>query len=145
MSEEMIRRTTELMREQTHSYHRLTSNCEQLIVALARGNPEQLENLTRTGERELLTIRSRLLQITSTLTTFAQARTSAPTRAPISPETRRNFEVASQALIQAAQAFQLVRQRSASLAANGTVFAHACLEACGGLATRYTSSYGKRR
>jgi hypothetical protein len=38
-----------------------------------------------------------------------------------------------------------VRQRTASLAANGTVFAHACLEACGGQATRYTSSYARRR
>ena len=106
MSDQVIQRAAELMREQAAAYRRLNSLCEQLTVALVRGEAEQIEAMTRTSEAELLSLRARLAQITSTLSSFAAARAAGPNQLPISAEVRTTFESASNDLIAMARTFQ---------------------------------------
>ncbi|MEW6737072.1 MAG: hypothetical protein AB1489_37645 [Acidobacteriota bacterium] len=140
MVDNLIERIAKLMREQAAAYQRLKLFCERLAVALTRGEPEAIESLTRSGEAELLSMRARLAQITSSLSSFATIQD----RPAISSETRKIFEEASQELLSSAREFQQTRQRAAALAINGVVFAGACIEMCGVQPTTYRAPYVRR-
>lgn len=144
MSDQVIQRAAELMREQAAAYRRLNSLCEQLTVALVRGEAEQIEAMTRTSEAELLSLRARLAQITSTLSSFATARAAGPNQSPISAEVRTAFESASNDLITMARNFQRTRARAAALAFNGISFSGAFIEMCGVQPTTYGAPYARR-
>jgi hypothetical protein len=144
MLTELIDRAAELMREQAAAYARLDSLCNQLVAALVRGAPETVESLTRAGESEMLKMRARLVQITATLTSFAEARAKSPDTGSISNEVRSKFEIASQELLQAARKFQVNQSRAAALAANGASFVTACIETCGVPPTTYRAPYARR-
>lgn len=144
MPDQVVHRAAELMREQATAYRRLNSVCEHLGAALVRGEPEQIESLTRAAEGELLNLRARLAQITSALTSFASMRAAAPDRTPVSPEVRAAFESASNDLIAMARDFQRARARTAALAINGAAFAGACIEMCGVQPTTYGAPYMRR-
>jgi hypothetical protein len=144
MPDRIINRAADLMREQATAYRRLKAACDLLAAALVRGDPEQIETLTRTGEKELLGLRSRLAQITSTLSSFAALRASAPDKTPVSEDVRGSFETASKELISRARDFQSVHGRTAALAINGIAFAGVCIEMCGVQPTTYNGPYGRR-
>ncbi len=144
MSENLVNLAIEMMKEQAVAYRRLCATSEQLVIALVRGEPAQIEVLTRTGERELLSMRARLAQLTATLTSFAQLRASTPNPTPVSPQTRAAFETASKELTAMAEAFQRSRQRAAILAVNGMAFASATIEMCGVQPTTYHAPYVRR-
>jgi hypothetical protein len=144
MLTELINRAADLMHEQAASYTRLDSVCGQLISALVRGAPEVVESLTRAGESELLRMRARLVQITSTLTSFAEARARSNDSGSIGNEARLKFEAASQELLNAAHKFQVTQARAAALAANGASFVTACIETCGVPPTTYRAPYARR-
>lgn len=144
MPDRVINRASELMREQAVSYRRLNSICEHLTTALVRGEQEQIESLTRAGEKELLSMRSRLAMITSALSSFASMRAASPDRTPVSEEVRANFESASNELISVARDFQRNRSRASMLAINGLAFAGACIEMCGVQPTTYNAPYVRR-
>jgi hypothetical protein len=140
----LIYRASELMQQQAAAYRRFNLICERLAAALIRGDLEQIEALTRSGEGELLGLRSRLAQLTSTLTSFAARRSSAADCSPVSPEARAAFESASNELMMRARAFQQTRARVAALATNGVAFATACIEMCGVQPTTYSAPYVRR-
>lgn len=133
------------MREQAAAYRQLEVATGQLSAALVRGAPEAIESLTRAGEGELLRMRSRLLQIMSALTRFADARAAQSNEAlKIAPEARREFEEASSELMRAADAFEKTRARASVLATGGASFASACIERCGVPPTTYRAPYSRR-
>lgn len=132
------------MQEQTAAYGRLEAASAQLGVALVRGEPSEIESMTRAGESELLKMRSRLLQLMSTLTAFADACAAAPETSKLTHETRAAFESASSELTRAARSFARTRSRSAALANNGSTFAAACIETCGIQPVTYRAPYARR-
>jgi hypothetical protein len=142
MADELINQAAELMREQARAYRRLDSACAQLATALASGLPETISALVRAGEAELLSMRSRLIRLMSSLTSFADSRASSP--APISGEARAAFAQASNELMQAASDFQRTRKRAAALANNGSVFAAVSIEMCGIPPVTYRAPYTRR-
>jgi hypothetical protein len=144
MSDKVIQRAAELMREQAAAYRRLNSLGEQLSVALVHGEVEQIESMTRTAEAELLSLRARLAQITTTLSSFAATRAATPNQTPISAEVRATFEESSNELIVTARNFQRTRARAAALAVNGGAFAGAFIAMCGVQPTTYGAPYARR-
>jgi hypothetical protein len=144
MSDQVIHRAAELMKEQAAAYRRLNLLCEQLTAALMRGEVEQIESLTRANEAELLTLRARLAQITAALSSFAAARAAGGQPTPVSAEARSAFESASTDLIAMARNFQRARARAAALAVNGVSFAGAFIEMCGVPPTTYGAPYARR-
>jgi hypothetical protein len=144
MSDDLIRRAAELMREQAAAYARLEAATAQLGAALVGSTPEQIESLTRAGEVELLKMRARLVQVMAALGAFADARAQAATRPPVGREAREAFEAASNNLMQAARQFERTRRRAAALANSGASFASACIEVCGVPPTTYRAPYARR-
>lgn len=131
MHDELIRKIAELMREQANAYGRLTSAMTQLVVALVGGQPENIEALARTGESELLKMRSRLLQITAALTGFADARARETEKSLLGADARDEFETAAKSLLDAARKFEKVSGRAANLALGGSSFATTLIQTCG--------------
>jgi citrate synthase len=144
MPSQLILKAAELMHDQAAAYKRLDSLCQQLSVALVRGAPEPIESLTRTGESELLKMRSRLGQIVSTLTAFAEKRGNSQERSPIDSDARASFEAASKELMEAAESFRRTTKKSVALSRSGSSFASNCIEMCGVPPTTYRSSYTSR-
>jgi hypothetical protein len=132
------------MREQAAAYRRLTSLCDKLAAALVRGVPEQIESLTGPAERELLSIRARLAQITIALSNFAAERKASGAR-PVSAETKTDFESASQELHEAAAEYLISHRRAALLTVNGIAFATPCLEMFGLQSTVYRAPLSRPR
>lgn len=137
MHNELIQQVADLMREQTTAFTRLDSTANQLTAALVRGEPSIIESLTRAGETELLRMRSRLLDITSTLTTFAEIRMKQTEKSPLNPEAREQFEIAAKSLIDIAKGFQKSSTRAANLAIGGSSFTSECVQMCGIPPTTY--------
>ena len=131
MHDELIRKVADLMNEQAVAYGRLQSATIQLSVALVGGKPDNIEALARTGEAELLKMRSRLLQITAALTNFADARGREIEKAPLNPEAREQFELAARILLEAARKFEKIVGRTANLALGGSSFATTLIQTCG--------------
>ncbi len=132
------------MREQADAYGRLEAACQQLASALVRGEPSVIESLVRAGESEMLRMRSRLVQITLSLTAFADARSQASEPRPVAADARAAFESASKKLFEAARSFQTIQRRAESLARGGSTFATACIEFCGVPPTTYRAPYVRR-
>ena len=147
MPDSLITRAAALMQEQAAAYTRLDAACVHLAAALVRGVPEQIESLTRAGESELLRMRSRLFEITMTLSLFADKRAAANEAnrsASVTPEARTAFESASAELLAAAHAFERTQARTAAIAVSGSTFAAACLETCGVPPMTYRAPYTRR-
>jgi hypothetical protein len=145
MPSNLINKAADLMSEQAQAYHRLDSVSKQLSSALVRGTPETIESLVRTGESELLRMRSRLVQIITALTSFADSRAAATEEnAALDPQARNSFETASAELMRAAREFQRTRQIASSLSLGGASFASAFIETCGVPPMTYRAPYSRR-
>ena len=108
MQDDLIQKVADLMNEQLEAYARLESVTAQLSAVLTRGEPSGIESLTRAGESELLRMRSRLLEITSALTNFAEFRAVQTEKTPLATEIREQFEAAAKKLLEAARSFQKI-------------------------------------
>lgn len=139
MHNDLIKKISGLMSEQASAYTRLESATAQLSAALVRGEPELIESLSRTGEIELTRMRSRLLEITSALTDFAELRAQESEKKPLDESTRDAFDAAAKGLLEAARKFQNISNRVANLAVNGSSFASACIQSCGVLPSTYSA------
>lgn len=144
MPDDFIQHAARLMREQANAYRQLNSATEMLAAALVNGAPALIASVTRAGESDLFKMRSRLVQIVSTLTAFSDQRAQSEQTIPISAEARSTFETASAELMEAARTFERTRRRTASLANNGAGFYAACIESCGVLPTTYRAPYARR-
>ena len=131
MQDDLIRKVANLMTEQIESYSRLESATAQLTAALVRGETNSIESLTRAGEAELLRMRSRLLEITSALTNFAEIRAAQVEKSPLPTDVREKFEGSAKKLLESARSFQKAASRASSLAVGGSSFASACIQMCG--------------
>lgn len=139
MHDDLIQKISNLMSEQAAAYARLESATAQLSAALVRGEPDIIESLTRTGDAELLRMRSRLLEITSALTEFAELRAQEAEKRPLDTAVREAFDAAAKSLIDSARQFQKISARVAGLAINGSSFASACIQNCGVLPSTYSA------
>ena len=131
MQNDLVKKVAALMNEQSSAYSRLETATAQLAAALVRGEPNVVESLTRAGETELTRMRSRLLEITSALTAFAEYRASLAEKTPLDADVRDEFDRAAQSLLEAARRFKLAATQAATLANGGSSFANACIQMCG--------------
>lgn len=131
MQQDLIKKIADLMAAQASSYASLESLTVQLVAALTRCEPHEIETLSRAGESALVKMRSRLLEITSALTLFAELRTSNPEPAGLDPQTREVFESAANGLVESARRYEKLSGRASSLALAGSSFAAAGIQTCG--------------
>lgn len=137
MQNDLIKKVAVLMTEQAAGYERLESATQNLSNALVQGNTNLIESLTKTGEAELTRMRSRLLEITSTLTNFAASRASQSESDPLTAEVRDEFDNAAKNLLEVAQKYETLAAKTTSLAVSGSSFAVACIQTCGIPPTTY--------
>lgn len=137
MQDELIKKVSRLMTEQTAAYTSLESLMQKLIVALTATEPCAIESISKAGETELFRMRSRLVEITSSLTAFADMRNDAVEVLPLCTETREEFESAAGDLLKKANSFESLAGRAASLALGGMSFAAAGIQVCGVPPTTY--------
>lgn len=139
MQDQLIQEVAVLMSEQSESYKRLESATKKLSVALTQGEPNNIEKITRDGETELLQMRSRLLEITSKLTAFAEARALQPENPPLEKSVREQFEESAKTLLEIAKEFERLTLKATNLALSGSSFATACIQFCGLPPTTYNA------
>lgn len=139
MQDDLIRKIATLMAEQSAAYTSLESLTGQLIASLTTCEPNRIESLSRAGETELFRMRSRLLEITSLLTDFADLKAKQTEHTPIDPPTRDEFEKSANALLDVARQFQKTVGRATSLALSGSSFAAANIQQCGVPPTTYAA------
>jgi hypothetical protein len=139
----LVADATRLMNEQAADFGKLEAACQRLSQALTQGEPSAIDALTRAGEVELLQMRARLVRIIQSLTSFAQARSSAPEANKLTPEQRAEFESASSELLNAARRFQRTRETAVALTTHGSTFATACIEFCGIQPSTYNGPYSR--
>jgi hypothetical protein len=139
MQDEIIRNVANLMTEQTAAYSSLESLTNQLIGALTRCEPNQIESMARAGETEMFRMRARLLEITSALTGFAEFRSKQTESVPLDPASREKFEIAVADLLAIARTFYTLAERATSLAVHGSSFAAAGIQNCGVSPTTYSA------
>ena len=139
MQDELIRKVAGLMAEQASAYSRLESATSQLTAVLTSGDPAKIESLTRAGEAELTRMRSRLLEITTSLTRFAEHRAAQDSRTPLDADARSQFEASAKHLLENARRFQRVSKRATSLARNGSSLATVSIQMCGISPSTYSS------
>ncbi len=137
MQDDLIRKIARLMTEQTAAYASLESLTAKLISVMTSGEPNSVEALSRAGETELFRMRSRLLEITSALTEFAEIRSSQTEPAPLDAEAREQFESAANKLLELARSFEKTAGRATTLALGGSSFAAAGIQMCGVPPTTY--------
>ncbi len=137
MQDQLIVKVAVLMSEQSAAYARLESATNQLSAALLRGEPPTIEALTRTGDAELLRMRSRLLEITAALTTFAELRAAQTEKRQLDATAREQFEAAAKNLLEAARKFQKLAVLIKNLALGGSSYSTACIQMCGVPPTTY--------
>ena len=125
------------MTEQAAAYSRLESATAQLTATLVSGEPDKIESLTKAGETELLRMRSRLLEITSALTNFAELRANQAERTALETDAREQFDEAAKKLLENARSFQKAAGRATGLALAGSSFSTACIQMCGLPPTTY--------
>jgi hypothetical protein len=147
MQSDLIQKIARLMTEQAAAYTSLESLTSHLITALTRCEPNSIETLSRAGETELFRMRSRLLEITSALTGFAEMRANQTgDTLPLDTETRESFETAANKLLEMARHFEKTAGRATSLAHGGSSYANANIQMCGVPPTTYRPpvlNYGK--
>lgn len=139
MQDDLIRKVANLMSEQSAAYKSLESATTQLSAVMMRGEVSMVETLSKAGEKELLKMRSRLLEITSALTEFAEMRARQAERTPLDTEAREQFENAAKNLLETAKSYQKIAGRASSLALGGSSFATACIQMCGLPPTTYNA------
>lgn len=139
MQNEIIQNVAVLMSEQTENYAELKETTQELSKALIAGDPIKIEVLTRNGESKLLQMRSRLVEIASSLTSFAESRASQEENLPLEDTIREQFESAAQNLLELAREFQTLVKQATDLAHAGSSFATACIQTCGLPATTYNA------
>ncbi len=127
------------MNEQTVAYDRLEEITQDLSNALIKGEPVKVETLTRDGESDLLNMRTRLAEIASTLTKFAELRTTQPDTTPLDIKIREQFEKSAKDLLEIARNFQALASKATNLALGGSSFATACIQTCGLPPTTYNA------
>lgn len=137
MQDELIQKVANLMNEQLAAYARLESATAQLSAVLTRGEATAIESLTRAGESELLRMRSRLLEITSSLTKFAELRAGQTEKISLAADVREQFEAAAKKLLESARSFQKVAARASALAIGGSSLSTSCIQMCGIPPTTY--------
>lgn len=137
MQDELINKVANLMTEQTDAYNRLQRTTNELQTALINSELIKIEKLTREGESELLWMRSRLLEITSELTKFAEYRATQNEKRPLAPNIREAFDTSAKNLLEIAKEFKSLTSRAAGLALGGSSFATACIQVCGVPASTY--------
>lgn len=137
MHDDLIQKVAGLMTEQLEAYARLESATAQLSAVLTKGDANSIESLTRAGESELLRMRSRLLEITSALTKFAEMRGGQTEKTPLATDVREQFEASAKKLLDSARSFQKVAARASALAVGGSSFSTACIQMCGVPPTTY--------
>jgi len=137
MQDELIEKASFLMKAQTEAYAQLESTTERLSNALITGEPVIIENLTREGETDLLCMRSRLAEIASILSEFAQMRVDQSEKVSLKTDIREQFEESAQGLLEVAQNFRDIAFKAANLALGGSSFATACIQTCGLPPTTY--------
>lgn len=137
MQEELILKIANLMTEQSAAFRSLENVTNQLNGALVRCEPNSIESLSRAGESELMRMRSRLLEITTSLSAFSDLNRQENAPQKITPDTREKFEAAANTLLDCARDFQKLNQRGANLALAGSSFATACIQICGVPASTY--------
>lgn len=131
MQEELILKIANLMTEQSFGFRSLENVTNQLNAALVRSEPNAIENLSRAGETELMRMRSRLLEITNSLTAFSELNRQENAPNKIGAEVREKFETAANNLLDSAKNYQKINNRAANLALGGSSFATACIQICG--------------
>ena len=127
------------MAEQSAAYTSLDSLTGHLISSLKQCDPNSIESLSRAGESELFRMRSRLLEITSLLTNFADIKAGQTEPTPIDTDTREQFEKSANALLERARLFEKTVGRATSLALSGSSFAAANIQMCGVPPTTYAA------
>ncbi len=137
MQDDLIEKAAFLMKAQTEAYSQLESTTEQLSKALIKGEPVTIESLTRVGETDLLSMRSRLAEIASILTEFAQMRVEQTEKVSLKIDIREQFEESAQGLLEVAENFRDLTFKAANLALGGSSFATACIQTCGLPPTTY--------
>ena len=137
MEADLIKKISRLMKEQAAAYVSLESLTTQLVIALTRSDPANIDILSRAGETELFLMRSRLLEITSTLGVFAQCRSENSGTIPLETDVREQFEESANKLLETARSFEKLIRRASSLAIGGTSFATAGIQMCGVTASTY--------
>jgi hypothetical protein len=144
MLDDLIQNAAKLMKEQAAAYGRLDSACHQLVGALVKGKPEDIESLTRAAEGELLKMRVRLGQMMTALTAFAERRAEGEGEPALTPETRIAFRKSSNELLRAAQEFQRIQARATATATNGASLATAGIQLRGVEPITYRAPYTRR-
>jgi hypothetical protein len=139
MQDEIIRNVAHLMTAQTAAYTSLGSLTTQLVGALTRCEPNQIESIARAGETEMFRMRARLLEITSALTEFTEFRSKQTEPVSLDPASRENFEIAVADLLAIARDFDKLAGRATSLAVSGSTFAAAGIQNCGVPPTTYNA------
>ncbi len=137
MQEDLIKKIANLMTEQAAAFTSLESLTKQLIAVLIRSEPNNIESIARAGETELMRMRSRLLEITTSLTAFSEINRQENYQSTIRPEVREIFESAANVLLESARNYQKISKRTENLAHSGSSFATACIQICGVLPSTY--------
>ena len=137
MQDDLIQKIAKLMGEQSAAYTSLDSLTNHLISSLTQGDPGQIESLSRAGESELFKMRSRLLEITTLLTDFADLKSARTEPNPIDTDVRQQFEKSANILLDTARQFEKTVGRATSLALSGSSFAAANIQMCGVEPTTY--------
>jgi len=137
MQNEIIQKVAILMTEQAENYVELKATIEKLSQALIVGEPAKIESLTRNGESELLRMRSRLVEIASSLTRFAESRATEEEKVPLETVVREQFEESAKNLLELAKEFKVLATKAGDLAQAGSSFATACIQTCGLPASTY--------
>ena len=130
------------MNEQADAYKSLDETATQLSDALVRSDIASIESLTREGETSLTKMRSKLLEIMSSLTQFAETRQ--PEGSILDKGVKEEFERCAKELIEKAREFKQTADKAASLAVGGSSFAAACIQECGVPPTTYSKPVLKR-
>ena len=125
----------EFMREQSEAYENLDAITRKLSNALVQSDLPLIEKYTKKGESELTRMRSKLLDIMSSLTKFAEQRSSEDQK--LEAQTKESFEACASELIEKAREFKRLIDKTANLALAGSSFAAACIQTCGVPPTTY--------
>lgn len=139
MQDELIRKIANMMVEQSSAYASLEALTVQLVMALTRCDAHEIETLSRAGESALFRMRSRLLEITGSLTEFAEVRANDPSPLSLGAEVRDTFESSANGLIESARKYEKLGGRASCLALAGSSFAAAGIQTCGVAPSTYNA------
>ncbi|NNE65153.1 MAG: hypothetical protein HKN33_01190 [Pyrinomonadaceae bacterium] len=140
---QILATVTGFMREQGEAYENLDAITRKLSTAMVQNDLPSIEKLTKRGESELTRMRSKLLDIMSSLTKFAEQRPSENEK--LDAQTKDAFDQCARDLIEKAREFKRLVDRTANLALAGSSFAAACIQTCGVPPTTYNKPVLKQQ